>query len=148
MGPDCVKTRCFKKLQKLFPLGSRLLFKCALNVKQLGYIDSVIASTPHFQKSLLVFTQPGSEAASHLRPVKVRVQYIQDIQELTLKVVFGSLLELHHPLILENAKRQLFPDPDIRRMSGGEDASFSGFQFFGPSRTAKAATQPFSHAFQ
>jgi hypothetical protein len=57
-----VKTRCFKKLQKLFPLGSKLLFICPLNVKQLGYIDSVIASTPHFQKSLLVFTQPRPEA--------------------------------------------------------------------------------------
>jgi hypothetical protein len=33
-----VKTRCFKKLQKLFPLGSKLLFICPLNVKQLGYL--------------------------------------------------------------------------------------------------------------
>jgi hypothetical protein len=33
-------------------------------------------------------------------------------------------------------------------MSGGEDASFSGFQVFGQSRTAKAATQQFSHALQ
>jgi hypothetical protein len=32
-------------------------------------------------------------------------------------------------------------------MSGGEDASFSGFQFFAPSRTADAATQPFPMRF-
>jgi hypothetical protein len=33
-------------------------------------------------------------------------------------------------------------------MSGGEDVSFSGFQFFGPSRTAEAVIPPFSHALQ
>jgi hypothetical protein len=33
-------------------------------------------------------------------------------------------------------------------MSGGEDASFSGFQFFGPGRTAEAAILSFSHALQ
>jgi hypothetical protein len=33
-------------------------------------------------------------------------------------------------------------------MSGGEDASFSGFLFFGPGRTAEAATPQFSHALQ
>jgi len=61
-GPDCVKTRGFEKLQKLFPPGSRLLFICPLNIEQPSYIDPVIASTPHFQKSLLVFTQPGPTA--------------------------------------------------------------------------------------
>ena len=56
-----MKTRYFKKLQNLFPLGSRLLFILQLHVEQPGYIGPVIESTPHFQKSLLVFTQPGSE---------------------------------------------------------------------------------------
>ena len=65
-----------------------------------------------------------------------------------MNVYIGSFSELHHPLILENAKRQLCPDPDIRRMSGGEDASFSGFQVFGLRCPAKAATQQFSHALQ
>jgi hypothetical protein len=54
-----VKTLCFKKIQKLFPLGNRLLFIYPLIVEQPGYIDPVIVSTPHFQKSPLVFTQPG-----------------------------------------------------------------------------------------
>lgn len=66
----------------------------------------------------------------------------------TWKVSKGSFSELHHPLILENAKRQLCPDPDIRRMSGNEDASFSGFQVFGLRCPAEAATQQFFHALQ
>jgi hypothetical protein len=61
----CVKTRCFKKIQKLFPLRIRLLFIYPINVKELGYVDSVIASTPHFQKSFLVFTQPGPNIDIH-----------------------------------------------------------------------------------
>ena len=67
-GPGCVKTRCFEKLQKLFPLGSRLLFIYPLIVEQPGYIDPVIVSTPHFQKSPLVFTQPGPLRDMHAMP--------------------------------------------------------------------------------
>ena len=36
-----MKTRCFKIIQKLFPLRIRLLFISLINVKQLGYIDSI-----------------------------------------------------------------------------------------------------------
>ena len=72
----------------------------------------------------------GSGTTARKKKLNDRLQYVQDIQRLTANDRVGSFSELHHPLILENAKRQLCPDPDIRRMSGGEDASFSGFQVF------------------
>lgn len=60
LTPRLGENATFSKTVKIFPLEHKQFFQHRPYMEQLGYINLIIDSLPHFQTSLFVFTQPGS----------------------------------------------------------------------------------------